>query len=101
PPASTAWAETQSMFLDTVFSSLEWRTRYAVNSVGEAYPFDLFERKLEKIYPLLALDMMSIQFVINFERQIYEARNLSSEKVLKIARQTFKKYYDLTEDSLT
>jgi hypothetical protein len=31
PPASTAWDETQSMFLDTMFDSIEWRTRYAKN----------------------------------------------------------------------
>ena len=31
PAMSTAWAETQSMFLDTLFSSIEWKKRYAKN----------------------------------------------------------------------
>ena len=32
-PMSTAWAETQSMFLDNVYSSIEWRMRYAKHSM--------------------------------------------------------------------
>ncbi|MBX4181757.1 hypothetical protein KW807_02740, partial [Candidatus Parcubacteria bacterium] len=29
PPAVASWDETQSMFLDTVFASIEWKIRYA------------------------------------------------------------------------
>ena len=48
PPASTAWAETQSMFLDTLFGSIEWKMRYATNKEDQSYPFDLFVRRVEK-----------------------------------------------------
>ena len=101
PPMSTAWAETQSMFLDTVFSSLEWETRYARNKYGEPYPIDLFERRAKKLYPLWPLGMRGIMYVMNFEKEIYEAKNLTEEKVKAIARKIFKKYMDMSEDSLS
>lgn len=101
PPASTAWAETQSMFLDTLFSSIEWRTRYAKNKEGRAYPLELFERKLKKVHILSPLSMMSIMFVMNFEKEIYETKNLNAEKVKQIAKKVYRKYFDRSEDSLS
>jgi len=100
PPASTAWAETHSMFLDTMFSSIEWRTRYAKNAQGEPYPFDLFLRKLEKTHKLSPLYMMSIIAIMNFEKEIYESKNLTNEKVVSIAKKIFKKCFDRSQDSL-
>jgi len=101
PPSSTAWAETQSMFLDTMFSSLEWKRRYAKNKKGEAYPLDLFIRILEKTHVLNPLGMMPFMFVMYFEKEVYEAKNLTSKQVLLIAKRMFKKYFDRTADSLT
>jgi Zn-dependent oligopeptidase len=101
PPASTAWAETQSMFLDTMFSSMEWRVRYAKNKEGVAYPFELFQRRIEKLGILAPLNMMGIHDVMEFERRIYEAKNLTREKVLTIAKQCSKKFFNRTEDSLS
>ena len=86
PPASTAWAETQSMFMDTIFSSIEWKTKYAKNKDGKSYPFDLFERKLEKLHAFSPLRMMGIMSVMYFEKEIYETKNLTKEKVIKIAK---------------
>ncbi len=101
PPASTAWAETQSMFLDTMHSSIEWKVRYAKNAEGESFPFDLLVRKLEKIGILAPLNMMGIHDVMEFERRVYETKNLTVEKVLKIAKQCFKKFFDRSEDSIS
>jgi hypothetical protein len=101
PPASTAWAETQSMFIDTMHSSLEWRMRYAQNSKGEFYPFDLFKRKMEKLNILSPLGMMGINMVLEFERRIYSHPTLNQQKVLEIARQVAKKYMDYSVDTLT
>lgn len=101
PPASTAWAETQSMFLDTMFSSIEWRTRYAKNDQGVSYPFDLMVRKVEKIGILAPLNMMGIHYVMEFERRAYETKNLTVEKIIKIAKQCYKKFFDRSEDSVS
>ena len=99
-PMSTSWAETQSMFIDSIFESIEWRTRYASNEKGEPYPLELFKRKLEKLHPLRPLSLNGIIFVSNFEREIYEAKNLNPKRVLEIARRNYRKYFDRSVDSL-
>lgn len=99
-PMSAAWAETQSMFLDTLFSSIEWRTRYAKRADGTSYPFSLFERKERAVARVRPLSLNSIMFVSNFERVIYETKDLTAEKVKAIARRQYKKYYDQDGDSL-
>ncbi len=100
PPQSTAWAETQSMFLDTISSSIEWRMRYAKNAQGESYPFGLFERRLEQNYKLIPLAMMSISSVMYFERDVYEENNLTIDKLIKIAKKNSKKFGDKTVASI-
>jgi len=99
-PMTAAWAETHSMLLDSVFYSIEWRVRYAKNADGEYYPFALYQEKVEKLHPLLPMRMMSINAVMSFERDIYEAKNLTEKKVHHIAKKNFKKYFDRSEDSL-
>ena len=101
PPASTAWDETQSMFLDTVGSSIEWSTLYAKNKNGESYPFDLFMRQSKALHPIRPLDFMSILMVCNFEREIYETKNLTKEKVIAIAKRNYKMHRDMSVDSVS
>ncbi len=101
PPASTSWAESQSMFMDSMFGSNEWRDRYAKNKEGKSYPFELFERKLEKIYPLMPLSLMSIMAVAYFERALYSSKNLTVEKIKTLAKKVNHIYAPRDEDSLS
>nr|MDQ2932863.1 M3 family metallopeptidase [bacterium] len=101
PPSSISWAETHSMFMDTISSSIEWRTRYAKNEKGEVYPFSIFENKVRQLAPLRPLEMMGICSVVFFEKEIYECKNLTPQKVREIARKINKKYYDRSEDSIS
>lgn len=94
PPASTAWAETQSMFIDTMYSSIEWRVRYAKNSTSQNYPLELYERIAKKLDVVAPLGMMGISMIIDFEKQIYSQKSLNKKKVIEIAQRTFKKYND-------
>ena len=94
PPASTAWDETQSMFLDSMLSSIEWATTYAKNAEGEAYPISLFERELDKLHALSPLSMNGISSVMAFEKEVYEVKNLTETKLKKIARSVYTKYTD-------
>ncbi len=100
PPASVAWAETHSQFLDTMFDSIEWRTRYAKNKAGKPYPFELFERKARQVRVLSPLSLNSIMMVSEFEKRVYEERNLTTGKVVEIAKEVSRKYSDFSEDSL-
>ena len=99
PPASVAWAETHSQFCDTIMMSIEWRMRYAKNLNGEAYPFDIFERKIRKLHPFSPLGMMGIMFVSEFEKEVYETKKLTKEKILETAIRMDKKYFDMEVDS--
>jgi len=100
PPMSTAWAETQSMFIDTIFSSYEWKSRYAKNKEGKVYPIDLFEKKVEKLNIITPTSLNMIIAVCKFEKEIYETKDLTEEKVIKIAKKVFKKYTDFSGGSL-
>jgi hypothetical protein len=100
-PMSTSWAETQSMFCDTLFSSIEWKTRYAKDKNGTPYPFELYERKAKKLHQLWPLELNGIMFVSQYEREIYEAKNLTKEKVIAIARKNHTKYFDRSVPALT
>lgn len=99
-PMAASWAETQSMFLDTMFDSIEWKVRYANNKEGTSYPFELYERKLKRLSALRPTRLNSILFVSNFEREIYEAKKLTPELVKRIARRNYRKYYGMSVDSL-
>jgi len=86
PPTSTAWAETQSMFLDTMFNSIEWKTRYAKNSDGESYPFELYKKQVQALSPLRPMGMMGMSSVMYFEKELYEMDNPTPNKIKKLAK---------------
>lgn len=100
PPMSTAWAETHSMFIDTILSSIEWRMRYAKSVDGKEYPFDLFERKVKQLEVLAPLDLMGIMSICELEKRIYEAKTLTKEFLIKTAKEVFLKYTDRSEASV-
>ena len=101
PPSTVSWAETHSMFMDTICSSIEWRTRYAKDENGQPYPFELFERKVRKLSPLRPLSLMYILFVIFFEKEVYECKSLNKAKLLEIAKKNARKYTNYSEDSIS
>lgn len=100
PPMSTAWAETQSMFLDTLYAGIDWKVRYAKDKEGNPYPFDLFMRKVKKLHITYPQDLYGIMFVMNFEREIYESKNLDKSEVIEIAKRNYRKFFDRSEDSI-
>ncbi len=101
PPSTVSWAETHSMFMDTVSSSIEWKTRYAEDKNGNKYPFDLYERKIRAVHPLIPLEMMHIARVVFFEKEIYECKNLTKEFIIDLAKKNSKKYNNYSEDSIS
>jgi hypothetical protein len=74
--------------------------RYATNKNGEFYPFELFERKVKKLNILKPLNLNGIMSICEFEKRIYEAKSLSKETVLDMARTVSRKYNDFSEDSI-
>jgi oligoendopeptidase F len=87
-PTSMAYAETQSMFCDSLLDDADWLKRYARNAKGEAIPDALILERIESAQPFAAFVERGILVVPYFERALYQMGDaeLAAEQVLKLAR---------------
>jgi oligoendopeptidase F len=89
-PTSAAYAETQSMFCDSLLDDGDWLARYARNAQGKAMPRDLIRARIASRVPFMAFDERSLAVVSYFEAALYamadEAR--TPDAVLQLARDT-------------
>ncbi|MFB2845657.1 M3 family metallopeptidase [Aeromonas veronii] len=89
PPTSMAYAETQSMFCDSLLDDADWLKRYARNAVGEVVPDALIKEMIEARQPFRAFNERQIALVAYFERDLYamDEAERTPEAVLALARQ--------------
>ena len=89
-PTSMAYAETQSMFCDSLLGDADWLKRYARNAQGEAIPEALIRDRVASSQPMRAFDERSIAVVPYFEAALYQLPDaaLTPEAVLALARET-------------
>ncbi|HUH04495.1 MAG TPA: M3 family metallopeptidase [Kofleriaceae bacterium] len=87
-PTSAAFAEVQSMFLDSLLSDADWQARYARTRDGEAMPFALIEKALRVHQRGEASSLRAMCSTCYAERTIYEIPDdeLSPERVLAEVR---------------
>ena len=71
-PTSIAYAETQSMFLDSILQDADWRARYAKTKSGEPMPKELIEKAIENRQPFKAWDQLAMLTIPFAERELYE-----------------------------
>jgi hypothetical protein len=83
-PTSVAYAETQSMFMDSLLGDADWRTRYARNGAGHVMPLELIETAIREQQPFRAWDVRAMLTVPFAERALYELpdNELTGERVL-------------------
>ncbi len=88
PPSSVAFAETQSMFLDSLLSDADWQSRYASDREGRAMPFELNVKAIEKAQPFAAWSLRNMLTVCYAERAVYEMKDeeRTAENVLRTLR---------------
>ncbi|GLW39124.1 M3 family metallopeptidase [Pectobacterium actinidiae] len=90
PPTSMAYAETQSMFCDSLLGDADWLKRYAKNAQGETIPDELIRADISTQQPMRAFNERHILLVPYFEWQLYswddDAR--TPEAMTKLARDT-------------
>ncbi len=72
PPTSMAFAETQSMFLDSLVTDPQWLVRYAKSEEGKEIPIELVEALVKKNREFAAWSVRSLMVVPYGERLIYE-----------------------------
>ena len=89
-PTSMAYAETQSMFCDSLITDADWLKRYARNAQGEVIPDGLIRERVASSQPMRAFDERSIAVVPYFEAALYRLPDaaLTPEAVLALARET-------------
>lgn len=88
PPTSVAYAETQSMFMDSLLGDPDWRLRYAHGPDGQPMPFSLVERAIRDTQPFRGWDTRRLITVPMGERAIYELpeHELTPDRVLSKLR---------------
>ena len=91
-PTSMAYAETQSMFLDSVVKDADWLVRYAGTPGGRTLPPDLIRRRIEATQPFAVQGARGLLVVPVFERALYRLADdeLTNERILTLARDTEK-----------
>jgi oligoendopeptidase F len=90
PPTSMAYAETQSMFCDSLLEDGDWLKRYARNLEGQAIPDALVQARIQATQPFRAFEERMILVVPYFERALYALpeAELRPDRVLDLARDT-------------
>jgi oligoendopeptidase F len=90
PPTSMAYAETQSMFCDSLLGDADWLLRYAKDAAGRPMPAALIRKGIEKAQPFMAFQERMILVVPYFERALYALPDsgLTKAAVLALARET-------------
>lgn len=88
PPTSMAYAETQSMFCDSLLEDGDWLKRYARNADGQAVPDELIKAQIEAVQPFRAYTERSILVVPYFEAALYRMSEAerTPDAVLALAR---------------
>lgn len=88
PPTSMAYAETQSMFCDSLLQDGDWLVRYARNRQGEPIPDALIQTDIACRQPMRAFDERHILLVPYFEWQLYSMDDAerTPEAILQLAR---------------
>lgn len=89
-PTSMAYAETQSMFCDSLLTDADWLKTYARNAEGEAVPDDVIKAMVFSRQPFKAYEERSILLVPYFERALYQLSDaeLTPQRITALARET-------------
>jgi hypothetical protein len=89
-PTSMAYAETQSMFCDSLLTDADWLMRYARTPEGAPIDRGLILERIGSSQPMRAFDARSIAVVPYFESALYRMpeSDLTPGAVIALARET-------------
>lgn len=100
-PTSVAFAETQSMFMDSLLEDADWLQRYALDAKGDPPPWAVIEQSVRSKQPFHAWDLRQMLSVCYGERAIYELpeSKLTPDGVLEALRDVERRLLFLEEGS--
>ncbi len=87
-PTSVAFAETQSMFLDSLIEDADWQSRYARDTQGNHIPKELILKNIVRKQPYIAFQIRAMLSVCYAEKAIYEMpeTELTSHNIMRSLR---------------
>jgi oligoendopeptidase F len=71
-PTSVAYAENQSMFLDSLVGDAAWRAKYARDLNASPIPFEVHEEEIRSTHPFQVFQLRAMLSVSYFEKALYE-----------------------------
>lgn len=86
-PTSVAYAETQSMFLESLVGDAAWRGKYARDRDGKPVPWELVEQEIKSTHPYKVFGLRAMICVPYFEKALYELpeSEVTAERVAQLA----------------
>lgn len=86
-PTSVAYAENQSMFLDSLCGDAAWQARYCRDRAGNPIPWALIEESIRTKGPFEVFELGRMLVVPFFERALYELPEgeLTPQRILDLA----------------
>lgn len=86
-PTSVAYAELQSMFLDSLVGDADWMAKYAISRDGEAIPWDLVAEQIKSTHPYKVFALRGMIAVPYFEKALYEMaeEDVTAENIKALA----------------
>jgi Zn-dependent oligopeptidase len=96
-PTSMAYAETQSMFFDSLLEDSHWLKKYAKDLNGHSIPDDLIKKNIHLKQPLKVFSERSILVVPYLEHAIYSQEITDPTSLKKLARAMEKDILKLEE----
>mmetsp|Transcript_5586 Transcript_5586/g.10919 ORF Transcript_5586/g.10919 Transcript_5586/m.10919 type:complete len:271 (-) Transcript_5586:48-860(-) len=86
-PTSVAYAELQSMFLDSLVGDADWMAKYAISRDGEAIPWDLVADQIKATHPYKVFALRGMIAVPYFEKALYEMaeEDITAESIKALA----------------
>ena len=96
-PTSMAYAETQSMFCDSLLTDADWLKTYALDVNGTPVPDEVIQAMIQSRQPFKAYEERSILVVPYFERALYQLSDdeLTPERATALARECEQKILGL------
>lgn len=86
-PTSVAYAELQSMFLDSLVGDADWMAKYAISREGDAIPWDLVAEQIQATHPYKVFALRGMLAVPYFEKALYEMpeKDVTAESIKALA----------------
>eukprot|EP00292_Cryptomonas_paramecium_P033769 CAMPEP_0113690894 /NCGR_PEP_ID=MMETSP0038_2-20120614/18078_1 /TAXON_ID=2898 /ORGANISM="Cryptomonas paramecium" /LENGTH=663 /DNA_ID=CAMNT_0000612337 /DNA_START=93 /DNA_END=2080 /DNA_ORIENTATION=- /assembly_acc=CAM_ASM_000170 len=86
-PTSVAYAELQSMLLDSLVGDAAWRGLYARDRSGQVMPWDLVKADIEATHPYKVFTLRAMLAVPYFEKALYELpeAEVTAERIQALA----------------